>query len=63
VKGQDGGSNEKEEQFREWYPPLDEDAMISKNTTITDMEGNIIAWLLPDLISKRMQVCALSPVK
>jgi hypothetical protein len=63
VKGQDGGSNEKEEQFRDVYPPLEEDVAISRNTTITDKEGNILAWLLPDLLSKRIQVCPLSPVK
>ena len=62
VKGQHGGSNEREEQFRNWYPPLDQNTAISKNTTITDDEGKIIAWLLPDLLSKRMQVRASSPV-
>jgi len=62
VKGQDGASNEREEQFRNWYPPLDKNTAISKNTTITDDEGKIIAWLLPDLLSKRMQVRTSSPV-
>ncbi|KAI0277264.1 hypothetical protein BC826DRAFT_976659 [Russula brevipes] len=56
VKGQHGASNEREEQFRNWYPPLDKNTAISKNTTITDDEGKIIAWLLPDLLSKRMQL-------
>ncbi|KAI0285539.1 hypothetical protein BC826DRAFT_972990 [Russula brevipes] len=60
VKGQDGGSNEWEEQFRNWYPPLDKNTAISKNTTITNDEGKIIAWLLPDLLSKRMQDLAIS---
>lgn len=54
VGGQNGGSNEKEEILREAYPPLHES--ISKYTTIMDQEGSIIAWLLPDLLSKRMQV-------
>ncbi|KAI0281904.1 hypothetical protein BC826DRAFT_1111104 [Russula brevipes] len=60
VKGQHGASNEWEEQFRNWYPLLDKNTAISKNTTITDDEGKIIAWLLLDLLSKRMQDLAIN---
>ncbi|KAI0282923.1 hypothetical protein BC826DRAFT_1110480 [Russula brevipes] len=53
VRGQDGGSNSKEEIFRSGYPPLNR--TVSRNCTIVDLKGNIVAWLLPDLLSERMQ--------
>jgi len=61
VGGQDGASDEKEEIFRNTYKPLDK--KISSNTTVTDNEGKIVAWLLPDLLSQRVQVGAVSHVK
>jgi hypothetical protein len=61
VGGQDGGSDEKEEILRNAYKPLDE--KISSNTTVTDNEGKVVAWLLPDLLSQRAQVGAVSHVK
>jgi len=61
VGGQDGASPEKEQIFRNAYKPLDKS--ISSNSTVTDNEGNIVAWILPDLLSKRVQVGAVSHVK
>jgi hypothetical protein len=61
VRGQDGGSAKKEEILRNTYPPLDKN--ISSNITVTDNEGKVVAWLLPDLLSQRVQVGTVSHVK